>query len=135
MSKENTLTVYYDGLCPLCTTEVKYYERCDREKMLRFVDVAQPTANLPTTLDRASALSRFHVQTDSGRIYSGAEAFFKVWQRLPGWKTVANAERIPGFVRIMELSYKVFLLVRPLLSRLFRMLLKLRILFTTHPRD
>ena len=39
MSKENTLTVYYDALCPLCTTEVKYYERCDREKMLRFVDV------------------------------------------------------------------------------------------------
>src|SRR5206468_3690779 len=81
-----TLSVYYDGGCPLCRAEIDQYRRCAGAERLAFVDVGRETQALGPDLPRAAALRRFHVRTAEGQLVSGAAAFACLWQTLPGWR-------------------------------------------------
>ena len=65
-------------------------------------------------------MARFHVLQADGRVLSGARAFVALWQRLPGWKWLAAIARFPGALAAMEAAYRGFLMVRPLIQRIFR---------------
>ncbi len=66
----------------------------------------------------ARPLARFHVRRDDGVVFSGAEAFVKLWATLPGWRWLARLARLPGMLWLMERSYRGFLRIRPALQRL-----------------
>lgn len=116
---ESTTVVYFDGSCPLCRAEIGLYRKADSGCALRMVDVSQPDPALPPHLDRGRAMARFHVSTADGRLLSGAAAFVEVWRRLPRWRWAARVAALPGVVLVLEIGYRVFLPVRPMLSRLF----------------
>jgi len=117
----DTLTVLYDGACPLCSREIAHYSSLavkDREPAsLVFADVSLPTTTLPGGPPRAALLRRFHVQLADGRLLSGAAAFVALWARLPGWRWLAMAARVPGVTAVLELAYRAFLPLRPALQR------------------
>ncbi|CCE01502.1 DUF393 domain-containing protein [Bradyrhizobium sp. STM 3809] len=110
-------TVYFDGSCPLCRAEIGYYGRTDQAGALCFVDVSKPGAEPPAGLTRQQAMARFHVRAADGRLLSGAAAFVEVWRRLPRWRWAARAALLPGALIVLELGYRLFLPVRPLISR------------------
>lgn len=112
-------TVYYDGSCPLCRAEIGYYRRQDQAGALCFVDVSKASAATPDGVTQAHAMARFHVRAPDGRVVSGAAAFVAVWARLPGWRWAARVAALPGAMMVLELAYRLFLPVRPYLSRLF----------------
>ena len=97
-----TSTVYYDGSCPLCRAEIGYYSRTDQDGALCFVDVSAAGAAPPE---------------GDGRLLSGAEAFVEVWRRLPRWRWAARLASLPGVLAVLELGYRLFLPVRPFISR------------------
>ena len=67
------LTVYFDGACPLCRREVKFYRGRDDAGSIDWVDVAGGESEyVAPDLSRDDALSRFHV-------------------RLPGWISIVHA--------------------------------------------
>jgi predicted DCC family thiol-disulfide oxidoreductase YuxK len=111
-------TVFFDGSCPLCRAEIGYYRRKDVEAALAFVDVSQPGAETPQGMSCARAMARFHVRTLEGRIVSGAAGFVEVWRHLPNWRWAARLAGLPGALPALEWGYRVFLPVRPFLSRL-----------------
>ena len=76
-------TVYFDGACPLCRAEISHYQAQKGSESLRFVDVAEPGADLGADLEREQALARFHVRGSDGVLVSGAAAFVTVWNYLP----------------------------------------------------
>lgn len=129
-----TLTVLYDGACPLCRREIAHLrgladnQACQgTDTGLRFVDVSAATPVLGSgpvwnEADRGALLARFHVQRPDGNRLSGAAAFVAVWRRLPGWRWLARAARLPGVQAAMEVAYRLFLKVRPLLQTLARWL-------------
>jgi predicted DCC family thiol-disulfide oxidoreductase YuxK len=119
-------TIYFDGSCPLCRAEIGYYRQKDRAGLLCFVDVSEPAAATPEGITRQRAMERFHVRAGDGRIVSGAAAFVEVWARLPGWRWAARAASLPGALAVLELGYRMFLPVRPYISRLFGYVLRLR---------
>jgi predicted DCC family thiol-disulfide oxidoreductase YuxK len=112
-------TAYFDGSCPLCRAEIDHYRRQDIENSLRFVDISRTTETLPYLLTQQQAMKRFRILTGNGRLVSGAAAFVDVWSRLPRWRWAARVASLPVAMTILEFGYRLFLPVRPILSRLF----------------
>jgi ubiquinone biosynthesis monooxygenase Coq7 len=118
---QDTLTVLYDGACPLCRREIAHVQGLAQRQpgsALCFVDVSRvPEAELGGT-PRAALLARFHVQRADGSRLSGAAAFVAMWRRLPGWRWLARLARLPGMPALLEAAYRAFLRLRPALQAL-----------------
>ena len=117
MTSKPDLTVYHDGACPVCQREIALMRRLDSDDRIRFEDVSGDNP-LPPDLDRQSALARFHVRNSEGELRNGAAAFVTMWERVPRLRLLAKFARIPGVLSLLELGYRGFLRVRPLLQRL-----------------
>ena len=114
----HTLTIWFDGSCPLCTREIKLMKRLDRRGAIDFIDVAASgVADCP--VDRAELLARFHAR-ENGVLLSGAGAFAAMWRAIPLLRPIGLLARIPLVLALMERGYVAFLRVRPRLQRLAR---------------
>ncbi len=112
-----TLTVLYDGACPLCRREIGVYRGQSANAPVCFVDVSDPALPAPPGTTREQLLARFHVRDRDGTLLSGAQAFLALWAALPGWRWLAKVGRIPGAASLMERTYRLFLHCRPTLQR------------------
>ncbi len=112
-------TVYFDGSCPLCRAEIGYYQRKDQYSALCFVDISETGGIPPEGITQESAMKRFHVRASDGRVLSGAAAFVEVWTRLPRWRWAARLAGLPGVTPLLEVGYRLFLPIRPYLSKAF----------------
>lgn len=113
------LVVYFDGSCPLCRAEIKYYRKQTGAEQIDFQDVSSRAGVLCDGLTCSQAMARFHVQDVDGKLRSGAAAFVSVWERLPRWKWAAKVARLPGVLSVLELAYRMFLPIRPAISGIF----------------
>ena len=68
------LTLFYDGSCPLCATEVGYYKRSDTCQALILVDVSSEQFSGDERINRREAMARFHIRRADGRQLSGGLA-------------------------------------------------------------
>ena len=112
-------TVYFDGSCPLCRAEIGYYRRKDQDRALCFIDISETSAVPPEGITQERAMKRFHVRASDGRVLSGAAAFVEVWTRLPRWRWAARLAGLPGVTPLLEVGYRLFLPIRPYLSKTF----------------
>ncbi|HUX22542.1 MAG TPA: DUF393 domain-containing protein [Spirochaetia bacterium] len=124
--KSPKLTVYFDGSCPLCRSEMSYYEAQDVAGAICFSDIADLSQSVPRDLSRQQAKSRLHVRKQNGDLVAGAAAFVSVWQALPNWAWAARIAALPGITPSLEIAYRLFLPVRPVISILFGALQKSR---------
>lgn len=120
LPKTPGLTVYYDGSCPLCRTEIEHYRKQDVESKLLFRDVSCVDQPLEADLSRTQAMGRFHVRRPNGDLVSGARAFVSLWTQLPRWRWAGRIASLPGMLLILEGAYRLFLPARPLIVRIFR---------------
>lgn len=116
MTHDQKLTVYYDGACPLCTMEIAHYQRQAGAENLCFVD-ASVQGDLGHDLTQQDALKRFHIRDEYGQLVSGAAGFARIWSVLPRWRWAARLARLPGVIPLLELAYRAFLPLRPMLAR------------------
>lgn len=122
--RSDTLTVLYDGECPLCRREIAHVKGLAERRSdsaLCFVDISPRAGeDASLTADRAALLARFHVQRADGSRLDGAAAFVAMWDRLPGWRWLARLARLPGALTLLEFAYRGFLKVRPGLQAVAR---------------
>ncbi len=109
----HSLTVWYDGDCPICSAEIGLMRRLDRGSAIDFVDLSLP-GGCPT--DRAARLARLHAQPRGGRMVSGAAAFVAMWRVLPRLRPLATLASPPPILWLLERAYLVFLKLRPALQ-------------------
>lgn len=116
-----TLTIFYDGACPLCAREIAFYRRRKGAERLRWMDVAQlaPDQDVAPGLARADALARFHVMDAQGKLISGGRAFAEIMARLDGFRIIGRVLRREPLASLLDGAYAVFLPLRPRLQRLF----------------
>ena len=115
-----TLTIYYDGSCPLCRREIAFYRHQAATAPLEWVDVSASTATLGADLSCEAAMRRFHVRDANGQLLSGGAAFARLWRALPGWRVLGWCFAWPPLSWALEAAYRAFLPVRPKLQRYFR---------------
>lgn len=114
---DSTLTVWFDGACPLCTREIALMRRLDKAEQIDFIDVTGADASCP--IDPALLLARFHARED-GVLLDGAAAFAAMWRAIPLLRPLGLLARNAQVLRVMEWAYVRFLKLRPTLQRTAR---------------
>ncbi len=118
-AKERKTTVFFDGSCPLCSREIRFYQNKDTEQQFRWLDVAaEMNGDLPADLSRDMALKRFHVETESGELLSGAPAFIHLWSKIPKLRILGWMGRSRPVMWFLDWAYDFSLRLRPTLQRL-----------------
>lgn len=108
-------TVYYDGACPICSKEIKTYQKIEGAEKLAWVNAAEgDQALLGDDLNADDALARMHVRDESGHLISGAAAFAAIWARLPKTRWLGRLMGTRPALWILEPGYRMFLKIRPL---------------------
>ncbi len=117
----STLTIFYDGACPLCAREIAFYRRRKGAGRLNWVDVSQlpPDGEVAPGLSQGDALARFHVMDHQGRLISGGRAFTEIMARLDAFGLFGRVLRREPFASLLDGAYALFLPLRPRLQRLF----------------
>ncbi|KPF90860.1 thiol-disulfide oxidoreductase [Novosphingobium sp. AAP83] len=94
-------------------------QRLDKAGRLDFIDADDPGAACP--VDRNLALARLHA-SENGRLLSGAAAFAAMWRVIPQLRWLGLAAQIPPVGWALEGFYRVFLVIRPAVQKLFKVL-------------
>ena len=118
-----SLTVLFDGACPLCSREMDVYRRLtpvNDGPPLKWLDVSQPQSCHGLDREQAAYLARFHVRQGDGKMLSGAAAFVALWAVLPGWRWLARVASLPGATALLEVLYQGFLKFRPAMQKAAR---------------
>lgn len=112
-----SLTVWYDGDCPICRAEIGLMSQLDRGSAIEFVDLSLPGA-CPN--DRVARLARLHAQPRGGPVVAGAAAFVAMWGVLPALRPLAVLASPPPVLWLLERAYGLFLRLRPGLQTILR---------------
>jgi predicted DCC family thiol-disulfide oxidoreductase YuxK len=123
-NQETSAVVYFDGACALCQAEISQYRKQDATGRITFVDVSPSDAEPSHDLTREQAMSRLHLFYSDGTMVTGASAFVGIWKMLPSWQWAARLASLSGATTFLEMCYRMFLSVRPILSRLVRLFLR-----------
>jgi len=111
------IKLLHDGLCPVCSREVRMMRRLDRHGRVAFEDIADPAFD-PTRygLTMPQVIGAMHAVLPDGRIITGMEVFRRAYRCLGfGWLVAPTGW--PVLRRIFDALYRAFARVRPRLSR------------------
>ena len=79
--------VFFDGGCNLCSREIRYYRKLDRQERISWQDITRDTTLLEAFgISPEDAMRRFHVLDSQGVMRTGAPAFLALWEELPGFR-------------------------------------------------
>jgi predicted DCC family thiol-disulfide oxidoreductase YuxK len=112
------LTIFYDGACGVCSTEISYY-RSIADQRVRFVDIAAvdfDAGQFGKTIDEFQ--DRLHANDAEGRYFTGVEAFRQLWEALPSpfYPLLSTFVGLPGINLAARTGYAFFARYRHLLS-------------------
>jgi predicted DCC family thiol-disulfide oxidoreductase YuxK len=113
------LTMYYDGLCPLCQAEILFLSRRNAAGLLSFVDVNSSHYSADAVgVSCQQALDSMYAQYDDGELINGVDVFCAAYERanLP---TLAWLFSRPSLRPMLSWGYRFFAKNRHLISRIF----------------
>jgi len=112
------LTVYYDGLCHLCSREINHYRTMKGAENIYFVDITSPEFHADQEgLDPIQIHKTMHVRDRQGQLHLGVNAFIWIWNELSVLKFLVPIARTGPVHLVLESAYSVFAKVRPFLPR------------------
>ena len=103
------LLVCYDGLCPLCTREVKMIAKRDTREAIQFVDISAPDFSASSFSDQplSELMAEIHARLPDGTLIRGVEVFRQMYERI-GFSAVVGFSRVFGVRHALDVTYKVW---------------------------
>jgi predicted DCC family thiol-disulfide oxidoreductase YuxK len=118
---EFPLTVFYDGFCRICSTEMFVYMRKDHGGRLVFVDISDPAFNpADFGLSLADLMFQMHAIDRNGTVFRGVDAFQAIWQAFPAepwFRFLAVLIDSPLVRPLARLAYRIFARLRKYLPK------------------
>lgn len=90
--KPNTLIVFYDGACPVCVRDRRWYEKLEgkTEASVEWLDITGRDEELiQYGIDPDKALRELHVQDAEGNVYREMDAYILLMSRVGLLKPLA----------------------------------------------
>jgi predicted DCC family thiol-disulfide oxidoreductase YuxK len=118
MEKQINLTVFYDGLCKVCNSEINHYKKQNNADQIKFVDICSAEF-LPDQegLDPYEIHKTMHAKLKNGTIVTRVDAFIEIWKILPKYNWLARMASQKSVNILLDKAYTCFTLIRPLLPR------------------
>jgi predicted DCC family thiol-disulfide oxidoreductase YuxK len=118
MKTQNKITVYFDGLCKVCSREISHYQKQIGSSEIRFVDICSKNFD-PTKekVDPVAVHKVMHVRRQDGTLATRVDAFIEIWQALPKYKFLAQMAKSSVVHAGLETGYTLFSKIRPWLPR------------------
>lgn len=111
-------TVYFDGLCRVCSREIEHYRRCAGSDRLRFIDICSPGFDARSHgLDPQAIHKNMHVRRADGVMMIGVDAFIEIWAVLPRYRMLPKLANALGVRALLNVGYRIFAALRPFLPR------------------
>ena len=100
------MKIFFNNSCSICRSEINVYKK-QGIKQLEWVDITNnKDAEIDTKKTNKDLLRRLHVKSD-GKIYSGAEAFIVLWNKMPKFKLLSKILSNPIIFHIFSLGYEL----------------------------
>jgi predicted DCC family thiol-disulfide oxidoreductase YuxK len=118
---EFPVRIFYDGACIVCATEIREYQRQDRDGRLVAMDISAPDFRPDEfQIPLPEFMYELHVIDRNGNIYRGVEAFWAIWQAFPAsplYRLMGALVTAPVLNRVARLLYTGFARIRPFLPK------------------
>jgi uncharacterized protein (TIGR01777 family) len=101
-------SVYYNGACPVCRTEMNHYARLCKAAAapVTFVDSSMKGNELAEYgLRREHLERRVYVKIANGQVLSGVAALASLWSQTPGYRWLSKAVSLPAVRPTADLLY------------------------------
>lgn len=103
------ITVFYDGKCGLCATEIHHYRKIAPVGIFDWQDITQSSDVLGNEgISFAEGLKYLHVKDAEGQFHIGVDAFIVIWQQLKRWRVLAVIVALPIVRHIVGALYNLF---------------------------
>jgi predicted DCC family thiol-disulfide oxidoreductase YuxK len=114
-----TTTVFYDGMCPVCSREVRQYQALEVKGRIRWLDLRKIHHDIELHgFTFHDAMQLLHVKDTQGRLHIGIAAHIAMWSQLPYFRALAwLLQRIPWLTYVLEKIYIFLTRHRPGLKR------------------
>jgi len=83
MTKQNppeTLSILYDGNCPLCLAEIHILKNNNRRQLLKFINLHDENI-MDKAINCQLALEVIHAKLSNGQVITGSRVFEEAYQR------------------------------------------------------
>lgn len=111
------LTVYFDGLCRLCSAEINHYRKLKGSEKIRFVDITSTSFKAKAHgVDPYQVHKIMHVKRGD-KLFTKVDAFIEIWRELPKYNWAVPLAKNPLLRPFLNLGYEAFAVVRPYLPR------------------
>lgn len=112
------VSLFYDGLCHLCSREINHYKKLKGSEKINFVDITLANFDAKAEgLDPVAVNKYLHVKTKDGKIVTGVASFLEVWKQLPAYTWLAKLVSFMPIRKVADLGYMIFAEIRPLLPK------------------
>jgi|LNFM01.1.fsa_nt_gb predicted DCC family thiol-disulfide oxidoreductase YuxK len=112
-----TLTIYFDGRCPLCLAEIHVLRARNRRGLLQFVDVAaQDYRESSHGVSCDAALATIHARLGDHRLLRGPAVFAEAYRRADLTRSAWLFSR-PALQPLLGFAYRQFARHRHAISR------------------
>lgn len=109
MPDEPSLTVCYNGACPVCRAEMEHYQRIAGAHALPlgWSDInTAPALFERHGIDFDTAMRRLHAVDAQGRLIRGVDVFVAIWRHLPRYRWAAAIVGSPLVRPLAWLAYE-----------------------------
>ncbi len=105
-----TVKAYYNNSCSVCKLEVNHYKKIPQVD-IDWIDITEnKLAQAMLKKTDAELIRRMHV-TENGKLYKGADAFIKIWSKIPRYKFLSKILGTQPILLVFKCVYEILALL------------------------